>query len=90
MKKIIIINKIVIFLIFKYCLFFNFESKSALNVLNKLLVFIFNKLDISRIGKDRKGTHVRSRKKCPLLTVVDAFNNLEDFNLESKSTLKLL
>ena len=31
MKKIIIINKIVFFLIFKYCLFFNLESKSTLN-----------------------------------------------------------
>ena len=30
MKKIIIINKIAFFLIFKYCLFFNLESKSTL------------------------------------------------------------
>ena len=30
MKKIILINKIVFFLIFKYCLYFNLESKSTL------------------------------------------------------------
>ena len=38
MKKIIIINKIVFFLIFKYCLFFNLENKSTLKGNNERLV----------------------------------------------------
>ena len=40
MKKIIIINKIVLFfLIFKYCLFFNLESKSTLKTFSFKILF---------------------------------------------------
>ena len=41
MEKIIIINKIVFFLIFKYCLFFNLESKSTLKHKCLFKIFIF-------------------------------------------------
>ena len=81
MKKIIIINKIFFFYIFKYCLFFNLESKSTLK---EELKFCHGKLQptsfrmLNAITKVtsllfcyffeeivREYFHATSQKKCP-------------------------